>query len=132
MSQSHAPLGAPARLRQPSEQALAVSLRRRNDVDVRDDMNRLAARGWTRRADRERFIGTLIIDARADWLERAQELLRVRGHCMCVERFLVRPRLEEHEIRGPADLLEQIQADMALILAARVAVLLQRSHGGRP
>src|SRR5437867_10799865 len=47
---------------------------------------------------------------------------------MCIERLLAGPRFHDGEMSGPADLLEQFDADVAFILAARVAVLFERNH----
>src|SRR5436190_449140 len=56
----------------------------------------------------------------------------VRGHPMCVRGLLVPPRLENGKMTWPADLLDKLQAHVAVVFAARVTVLLERRHRRPP
>src|SRR5262245_24083861 len=99
-------------------------------VDVRDDIDDLTSGRVTwLRSNRQRLVGTLIVAAHANPLERVLHPL-LYGGVTRIERLLIAPRLDDGVVSRPADLLEELGADEALLRAARIAVLLQCGCGG--
>ena len=74
------------------------------------------------RAARQRLVRPLVVAADANRLERVEQLLLDAGVAR-VERLLIAPRLEDDEVPGTSDLLEELDADEAVLLAAGLAVL---------
>src|SRR5439155_1533368 len=119
-------------LRQSCEQPRRVGLTTANRVDVRDDMEGLAASHGSRCSDGESFVGALVVVAQANRLESVPKLLRVRGHSVGVERLLILPQFNDREMTRPTNLLEQVEANVTVLPAARVAIRLERCECRRP
>src|SRR5882672_11358839 len=77
----------------------------------------------------EPFVETLIEWAEAQRLQLFAPLCRVRSHAMCVKGLLVLPRFQEHEMVRSTVLLQYLKPHIAFLLAARLTVLSEESHG---
>ena len=76
------------------------------------------------------LVGALVVVADANRLQRVAQLF-LRRRVAGVEGFLIAPDFEEREVAGPSDLLEQLDADEAVLLRAGVAILLEERDGLR-
>jgi hypothetical protein len=66
---------------------------------------------------------TLVVRAVVNRLQARPELQGVIGLFVCVERGLIRPKLDDHEMVRPADLLKDFNAKVAGLYACLVVVL---------
>jgi hypothetical protein len=105
-----------------------TSKRTGRDVHVRDDDDVGRLRTCPAIVNADGFVGTLVVVADADRLKAVAQLF-LHGGITGVERLLVAPHLEHHEVPGPADLLEQLDADETVLLGAGVAILLEERDG---
>src|SRR5436309_9603513 len=78
------------------------------------------------RTNLQRPVWPLVIGHHSNWIELHQHLFRMRRHSMRIERFLIGPFFHQRKMSRPSNLLEQLEADEAFILPARLTVLLER------
>src|SRR2546425_9405485 len=105
----------PALVAEPLERRDPVVLARRNDVDVRRDVDGVAHRGRVDRADRERDVYALVGRGVADHRDLLTRLHRARALAVSLEHLLVLPDLEDGELMGLVDALHELTAKVAAL-----------------
>src|SRR3989442_6863165 len=110
----------------------AVLLARRNDVDVRHHVDGVAGGTGPEGADRDADVHALVDRGVADRLDLLAELRGVRRLPVRLERLLVLPDLQDHELVRLADAAHHLGPQISVLLAGRLPVALEQRDAVRP
>src|SRR5437899_3448168 len=121
----------PALVAEPLERRDGVVLARRDDVDVRRDVDDVAHGGRVDGADREPGVHAFVGRGVADRRDLFPCLHRARALAVRLERLLIFPDLEDRELVGLVDALDHLTAQIAALFAGRLAVAPEQRYAVR-